>query len=62
MANTLKQTIFQVIQEEIPERMIVQFIDNEGTSMQNIVNYSELTPEEKTTFDAFKELSISKMV
>tara|TARA_Y100000385_G_C12847911_1_gene531738 strand:+ start:200 stop:385 length:186 start_codon:yes stop_codon:yes gene_type:complete len=61
MANTLNQTVFQV-SEGIPERMIVQFTNNEGEQVQTINNYSDLTTEEKVIFDSFKQLSESKMV
>jgi len=61
MAN-LKQNVVQFNLLSVPPRMIVQFISEEGEENQNIVKYEDLTVEEKTTFDAFKELSTSKMV
>ena len=61
MANTLNQTVFQV-SEGIPERMIVQFTNEEGEQVQTINNYDDLTAEEKVIFDSFKQLSESKMV
>ena len=61
MANTLNQTVFQV-GEGIPERMIVQFTNEEGEQVQTINNYDDLTAEEKVIFDSFKQLSESKMV
>jgi len=61
MAN-LKQNVVQFNLLSVPPRMIVQYISEEGEDTQSIVKYEDLTPEEKTTFDAFKELSISKMV
>jgi len=39
MANTLNQTVFQV-SEGIPERMIVQFTNDEGEQVQTINNYA----------------------
>ncbi len=45
MANTLNQTVFQV-GEGIPERMIVQFTNNEGEQVQTINNYADLSDEE----------------
>lgn len=61
MANTLNQTVFQV-GEGIPQRMIVQFTNEEGEQVQTINNYEDLTESEKTIFDNFKQLSESKMV
>tara|TARA_R110001592_G_scaffold1340_1_gene7927 strand:- start:233 stop:418 length:186 start_codon:yes stop_codon:yes gene_type:complete len=61
MANTLNQTVFQV-SEGIPQRMIVQFTNEEGEQVQTINNYADLTAEEKVIFDSFKQLSESKMV
>ncbi len=61
MANTLNQTVFQV-SEGIPQRMIVQFTNEEGEQVQTINNYSDLSAEEKVIFDSFKQLSESKMV
>ena len=61
MANILNQTVFQV-GEGIPERMIVQFTNNEGEQVQTINNYADLTADEKVIFDSFKQLSASKMV
>jgi len=46
----------------IPPRMIVKFIKESGEEEQNIVNYSDLSDDEKATFDAFKELCVNKMV
>lgn len=61
MANILNQTVFQV-GEGIPQRMIVQFTNEEGEQVQTINNYSDLTADEKVIFDSFKQLSESKMV
>ena len=62
MANTLKQTVFQIEEESIPQRMIVQYIDKNEEQKQTVTFYQDLTQSEKTIFDNFKELSESKMV
>ena len=60
MANTLSQTVFQIkISGSIPERMIVQYTDENGEEKQVIKNHSELTTEQKAVFDSFKSLSES---
>jgi len=63
MANTLIQTVTQEPKNTIPKRVFIQY-DN-GVSdepVQQIVNYEDLTTEEKATFDAYKALCESKMV
>ena len=58
----LMQTVFQISQETIPERMIVQYVNDNGEQVQTINNYDDLSDDEKLVFDSFKELSESKMV
>ncbi|MBC8397933.1 MAG: hypothetical protein H8E16_12650, partial [Flavobacteriales bacterium] len=53
MANTLKQTVFQIEQESIPQRMIVQYIDENEEQKQTVTFYEDLTESEKTIFDNF---------
>ena len=62
MANKLIQTVFQIEQESIPKRMIVQYFKDDESQGQNVVLYEDLSDEEKVIFDSFKELSESKMV
>ena len=63
MANILNQVVVQENVEGIEKRMIVQYTnDATGENGQNIVDYSTLTAEEKTTFDNFIALSDSKIV
>lgn len=59
MANIIKQTVFQIGNEDggIPERMIVQCVDEDGNDFQTINNYDDLTDEQKQVFDDFKTLS-----
>jgi hypothetical protein len=61
MGNKIQQTVFQV-NNELPKRMIVQYIDQKGNDAQTINNYDDLSDEEKLVFDSFKELSESKMI
>ena len=63
MANILNQVVVQENVEGIEKRMIVQYTDDvTEESSQVIVDYSTLTAEEKTTYDAFISLSNSKIV
>ena len=62
MSNTLKQTVFQVGQEGVPKRMIVQYDNENGEELQTINNYDNLTESEKLIFDSFYQLSESKMI
>lgn len=62
MANTLTQTVFQIGQEGIPERMIVQYTNESGEDVQTINKYEDLTEEQKAIFDSFKSLSENLMV
>ncbi len=62
MNNKLKQTIFQVGQEGVPKRMIVQYVNDNGEDAQTINNYDNLTESEKLIFDSFYQLSESKMI
>ena len=62
MANILKQVVTQIGNEEIPQRIIVQYLDDvTNEEKQTITNYDDLTIEEKATYDAFITLSESKM-
>ena len=61
MSQEIKQCVVQFDLVSIPPRLIVQYSKN-SEETQVIVNYNELSEQEKATFDAFKELSISKMV
>lgn len=58
MAKELKQSVTQYnIDEFIPVRTIVQFVDAETSEeAQVIVNYADLSNVEKATFDAYKNL------
>lgn len=63
MANIFKQVVTQKGNSEIPERMIVQYFDDDSNEdKQVIVNRDDLTTEDKATYDAFIALSESKMV
>ena len=64
MANILRQVIAREAEGIIPKRMIVQYYDDAAPEekKQVIVNYDDLTTEEKADFDAFITLSESKMV
>lgn len=59
--NTIKQTVVQYNLDGVPQRMIVQYTNDQSEDTQVIINYDSLTAEEKATFDAFKTLSESKM-
>jgi hypothetical protein len=58
MAKELKQSVTQYnIDEFVAVRTIVQFVDSEtAEESQVIVNYSDLSAEEKATFDAYETL------
>ena len=59
--NTIKQTVVQYNLDGVPQRMIVQYTNDQSEDTQVIINYDSLTAEEQATFDAFKKLSESKM-
>lgn len=59
--NTIKQTVVQYNLDGVPQRMIVQYTNDQSDDTQVIINYDTLTAEEQATFDAFKVLSESKM-
>ena len=59
--NTIKQTVVQYNLDGVPQRMIVQYTNDQSEDTQVIINYDTLTAEEQATFDAFKVLSESKM-
>ena len=58
MANTLKQSFIQIGIPEIPKRIIVQYTNNEEDK-QVVINYEDLTVEQKTIFDSFEQMSES---
>lgn len=63
MALIYKQTVVQEASQGVQQRMIVQYCDDvTGEDKQVIVDYADLTTEEKSTFDAYKALCESKMV
>ena len=63
MANILKQEVTQQETNSFPKRLIVQYFDDVSQEdKQQIVNYDDLTTEEKTTFDAYQALCESKMI
>ena len=62
MANILNQVVVQENVEGIEKRMIVQYTDDvTEESSQVIVDYSTLTAEEKSIYDAFITLSNSRI-
>lgn len=61
MAKELIQTVFQINQNSISKRMIVQFEAETGQE-QTINFYDDLTDEQKAVFNAFEELSKSLIV
>jgi hypothetical protein len=58
---TIKQTVVQYNQNNVPVRMIVQYETENGDNNQVIVERDELSASEQTTYDEFKALSESKM-
>jgi len=58
MANTLKQSFIQIGIPAIPKRIIIQYTNNEE-DQQAVINYEDLTAEQKTIFDSFEQLSES---
>jgi hypothetical protein len=59
--KNLIQTVLQEGEDEIKKRFIVQFENEEGSRLQTINNYEDLTENEKLILDAFIELSENKM-
>ena len=59
--NIIKQTVVQYNLDGVPQRMIVQYTNDQSEDTQVIVNYDLLTSEEQATYDAFKALSESKI-
>ena len=55
MANTLKQSFIQIGIPAIPKRIIIQYTNNKE-DQQSVINYEDLTAEQKTIFDSFKTL------
>tara|TARA_R110002049_G_scaffold202889_1_gene373397 strand:+ start:1067 stop:1252 length:186 start_codon:yes stop_codon:yes gene_type:complete len=60
--KNLIQTVLQEGEDEIKKRFIVQFENEEGSRLQTINNYEDLTDSEKLIVDAFIELSENKMI
>jgi hypothetical protein len=60
--KNLIQTVLQEGEDEVKKRFIVQFENEEGSRLQTINNYEDLTDSEKLIVDAFIELSESKMI
>ena len=65
MANIIKRMGAQINEEfGTPKRMLVQYIEESSpeVDIQQIINYDDLTTEEKATFDAYQALCESKMI
>ena len=58
MANKFDQSILQS-NDLMGKRILSQYQDAEGNASQSVVEYDDLTDEQKLVFDAFEELSIS---
>jgi hypothetical protein len=58
MAKTLNQIVTQIngISPTLPERIIVQFTDDVDGDEQTILNYDDMTTEEKAIYDTFKQM------
>ena len=56
MANTIIQNVQQLGFDEIPERIVIVSKNESGEEISTIVNYDQLTTEQKATFDSFKLL------
>jgi hypothetical protein len=56
MENTLKQSFIQVGIPQIPKRLIIQY-DSEMEEKQFLIDYEDLTEEQKAIFDSYEELS-----
>ena len=62
MAKTLRQVVVQETQPTVEKRNIIQFIDDTlGTEGQIILNYEDMTAEEKVVYDEFISLCTNKM-
>jgi len=62
MAKTIKQIVVQDNLENVPKRFLVQYYDDVAEQDgQEIVFYSDLTTEEKSTYDNFIAFSNSKI-
>jgi hypothetical protein len=61
MANTFDQSILQS-NDIMGKRIITQYENNDNNPSQIVVEYADLTDEQKIIFDAFEELSKSLMV
>ena len=63
MAKIFKKTVVQDNLDDIDKRFIGQYFDDvSGENGQVITNYSDLSASEKSIYDAFQELSESKIV
>ena len=63
MANILKQSVTQKTTEFTSLRVLVQYVDDAtNEDKQQVVNYEDLTTEEKEIFDAYQAICESKMV
>ena len=61
MSNTFNQSILQS-NDIMGKRIITQYENNDNEPSQSVVEYDNLTNEQKAVFDAFEELSKSLMV
>jgi len=61
MANIIKQSFIQIGIPQIPKRLIIQY-DSEIEEKQFLINYEDLSDEQKAVFDSFEELSKSLIV
>ena len=60
--NTIKQTVVQYNLDGVPQRMIVQYTNDQSEDTQVIINYDSLTAEEKATFDALQKMDSPRLV
>jgi hypothetical protein len=56
MANTIIQNVQQIGFDGIPERIVIVSKNENGEESSSIVNYEDLTTEQKATFDSYKSL------
>tara|TARA_Y100000004_G_scaffold196932_1_gene268830 strand:- start:2247 stop:2435 length:189 start_codon:yes stop_codon:yes gene_type:complete len=59
MANTIIQNVQQIGFDEIPERIVIISKNDSEEETSTIVNYDNLTTEQKATFDSFNSLCIT---
>lgn len=60
MSNTFNQSILQS-NDIMGKRIITQYENNDNEPSQSVVEYDNLTNEQKAVFDAFEELSKTLM-